>query len=64
MLTKREREICTMARDGLCNRDIAFLLFVSTRTVEGHLHRAYGKLGINSREELTDALQGSEETHG
>jgi DNA-binding NarL/FixJ family response regulator len=45
-----------MAADGLGNREIAQALFLSTKTVETHLSRAYGKLGIRSRGELRSAL--------
>lgn len=55
-LTKREREVVTLAARGLTSRDIAETLVVSTRTVENHLQRAYEKLGVRSRAELTDAL--------
>ena len=37
---------------GLKNREIAARLFMSRRTVEANLARAYGKLGIRSRAEL------------
>jgi DNA-binding NarL/FixJ family response regulator len=40
----------------MTNRDIAQLLYVTTKTVDNHLARAYGKLGISSRTELGDAL--------
>ena len=39
-------------------RDIAETLFVSPRTVDNHLQRVYGKLGISRRSELADALRG------
>jgi DNA-binding NarL/FixJ family response regulator len=55
-LTKREREVATLAARGLASRDIAETLVVSTRTVENHLQRAYEKLGVRSRAELADAL--------
>jgi DNA-binding CsgD family transcriptional regulator len=55
-LTKREREVARLAGRGLTSRDIAETLVVSTRTVENHLQRAYEKLGVRSRAELTDAL--------
>ncbi len=45
-----------MAADGLGNREIAQALFVSTKTVETQLSRAYEKLGIRSRGELPAAL--------
>jgi DNA-binding NarL/FixJ family response regulator len=51
-LTRREREISTLAARGLSNREIASRLVVSTRTVENHLYRAYTKLGVSSRHEL------------
>jgi hypothetical protein len=38
------------------NREIAQNLFVTTRTVEGHLTHAYQKLAIASREQLPAAL--------
>jgi FixJ family two-component response regulator len=41
---------------GRSTRDIAAELVVSVRTVEFHLTRAYGKLGISSREQLADGL--------
>ncbi|HVF78041.1 MAG TPA: AAA family ATPase, partial [Solirubrobacteraceae bacterium] len=36
-LTPSERRVCRLAADGLGNRDIAQALFVTVRTVEGHL---------------------------
>ncbi|PYI68371.1 hypothetical protein CVV68_06035 [Arthrobacter livingstonensis] len=55
-LTRREREVSSMAAAGLSDRQIAEELMVSLRTVEGHLYRAYGKLGISSRDELPSAI--------
>jgi DNA-binding CsgD family transcriptional regulator len=55
-LTARERRVAQLAARGDSNRDIAAALFITVRTVENHLSRAYRKLGIGSREELADAL--------
>jgi len=57
-LTAREREIVTLAADGLTNREIADRLVVSVRTVEGHLYRAGAKLGITDRTQLASVLRG------
>ena len=45
-----------MAARGLSNREIAEALFVTAKTVENHLGRAYTKLGIGSRGDLAAAL--------
>jgi DNA-binding CsgD family transcriptional regulator len=55
-LTASERRVAELAADGLTNREIAQALFVTMRTVEGHLTGAFGKLGVRSRRELPDAL--------
>jgi len=55
-LTKREREVATLAARGLSSREIAGTIVVSTRTVENHLQRAYEKLGVSGRSELAEAL--------
>lgn len=55
-LTPSELRIVRLARDGRTNRQIAQELYLSIKTVEGHLARAYGKLGIAGREELERAL--------
>lgn len=55
-LTRREREIVAFAVAGLSDREIAEQLTVSVRTVEGHLYRAYSKLDVTSREQLTSAM--------
>lgn len=51
-LTRREREIVSLAAQGLSNRAIAQRLVLSTRTVEGHLYRASMKLGVSDRADL------------
>ncbi len=51
-LTEAERRVATLAAAGRTNREIADTLFMSVRTVEGHLSHVYGKLGIRSRTEL------------
>ena len=56
VLTRREREVATLASHGLANREIAEALVVSARTVENHLQRTYEKLGVTGRAELADAL--------
>jgi DNA-binding CsgD family transcriptional regulator len=45
-----------MAADGMSNKEIAQALFVTVRTVEAHLHHAYQKLDISSRDQLAGAL--------
>jgi len=55
-LTRREREVVTLAAGGLSNREIAERLVVSVRTVDNHLHSAYTKLGVTGREELPAIL--------
>jgi len=52
-LTRREREIASLASAGTSSKDIAAKLFLSTRTVDNHLQSVYGKLGIAGRHELT-----------
>lgn len=55
-LTRREREIAGLAARGVSNKDIAERLVISVRTVESHVAKVYGKLGVNSREALAEAL--------
>lgn len=50
-LTRRETEVLQLLADGMSNRDIAQMLFLSVRTVEAHLRNLYGKLKVNSRTE-------------
>ena len=45
-----------LAADGLANKEIATALFVTVRTIEEHLRKAYAKLGIRSRTQLARRL--------
>lgn len=51
-LTPSEENVAVLAASGLTNREIAERIFVSPKTVEANLSRAYRKLGIRSRAEL------------
>ena len=55
-LSRREREIATLAAQGATNAQIAAELSVSVRTVETHLYNAFAKLGVAERSQLSDAL--------
>lgn len=50
-LTDREREILELLAQGLSNKAIAARLYLSIRTVEGHLANIYARLGVHSRTE-------------
>ena len=53
-LTAREAEILKLVVGGDTNAEIAAKLTVSQRTVEGHLYRIFGKLGVSRRGELVE----------
>lgn len=55
-LTPQEIEIARLASNGLTNPEIGAHLFLSPRTIEWHLRKVYGKLGIGSRKALRGAL--------
>jgi DNA-binding CsgD family transcriptional regulator len=55
-LTACERRIAELAAQGLTNREIAQNLFVTARTVEGHLTNVFTKLDVRTRIELSAAL--------
>lgn len=56
-LTVSERRVAELAAEGHSNPEIAQTLFVTRKTVETHLGRAYRKLDISGRGELEDALR-------
>jgi ATP/maltotriose-dependent transcriptional regulator MalT len=62
-LTPSEQRVAALVSEGKTNREVAAALFVSERTVEGHLTRIYPKLGVRSRAELAGRL-GSAEGRG
>jgi DNA-binding CsgD family transcriptional regulator len=51
-LTPQELQVSLAAANGLTNKEIGARLFLSPKTVEFHLSRAYRKLDVNSRVEL------------
>jgi DNA-binding CsgD family transcriptional regulator len=56
-LTPAEERVAALVCEGKTNREVAAALYLSDRTVEGHLARIFGKLGIRHRTELAAALQ-------
>jgi DNA-binding CsgD family transcriptional regulator len=57
-LTASERRVAELAIQDLTNREIAQTLFVTARTVEGHLTSVFRKLQLVSRDQLAGALTG------
>jgi two-component system nitrate/nitrite response regulator NarL len=57
-LTRRERELIELVRQGLRNRDIATELGVTEGTVKVYLHAIFDKLQVENRTEL--ALRAAE----
>jgi DNA-binding CsgD family transcriptional regulator len=55
-LTPSERRVVELAATGGTNREIAQTLFVTEKTVETHLGRAFRKLDVSSRRQLADVL--------
>jgi len=58
-LSASEERVARLAACGLTNREVAAQLFMSPKTVEANLARAYRKLGIRSRAELGSRLAGA-----
>jgi DNA-binding NarL/FixJ family response regulator len=50
-LTRREREVLTLAARGLTNRETAEQLGLGEESVKTYLERAYAKLGVSRRAE-------------
>jgi DNA-binding CsgD family transcriptional regulator len=55
-LTAAERRVAKAATAGWSNREIAARLYLSPKTVEMHLGRAYRNLDIRLRAELPNVL--------
>jgi DNA-binding CsgD family transcriptional regulator len=62
-LTPAERRVAKLVAEGRTNREVAAALYLSERTIEGHLSRVYGKLGVRSRAQLARQLSGGARPH-
>ncbi|WP_171038174.1 response regulator transcription factor [Aquibacillus sediminis] len=51
-LTEREMEVLKLAQQGLSNKEIAKLLFISVNTVKKHVQSLYKKYEVNNRTSL------------
>jgi DNA-binding NarL/FixJ family response regulator len=55
-LSTREKQILGLVVMGLMNSQIADRLFLAESTVKSHLHSAFGKLGVRSRNEAVSMI--------
>jgi DNA-binding NarL/FixJ family response regulator len=55
-LVESERRVVRLVASGMTNREVAETLVLSKHTVDSHLKRAFAKLGVRSRVELTRAV--------
>lgn len=55
-LTATEQHVASLVATGKTNKEVAAELFLTVRTIEGHLSRIYAKLGVRSRAELARRL--------
>ena len=55
-LSGREREIADLVALGRTNKEIAAELYLSEKTIESHMTRLFGKLGVRSRAEVAKAV--------
>lgn len=59
-LTDSELKVLHLVADGATNATVAKELHVSPHTVKAHMRNIYAKLGINSRLQLRQLVQGSD----
>jgi DNA-binding CsgD family transcriptional regulator len=59
-LTPQELRVSLAVAGGGTNREVAAALFMSPKTVEHHLGRAFAKLGVTSRTQLARMVEAGE----
>jgi DNA-binding CsgD family transcriptional regulator len=59
-LTDSELKVVNLIAQGATNRDVATQLHLSVHTVKTHVHNAFAKLGITSREQLAQPMREAE----
>jgi DNA-binding CsgD family transcriptional regulator len=59
-LTAQELQVALKVAEGATNREVGAALFLSHKTVEAHLSRAFRKLGVRSRAELARVFASQE----
>lgn len=55
-LTPQELGVCVLLAEGRTTREAAAALFLSPKTIEYHLRKAYTKLGVHTRAELAEQV--------
>jgi DNA-binding CsgD family transcriptional regulator/DNA-binding beta-propeller fold protein YncE len=65
-LSRRELEVAALVAEGLTNKAIAQRMFISERTVDGHLEHIREKLGVSSRAQVSAwfVAQSRDDRHG
>ena len=59
-LTDSELTVVNLIAQGVTNRAVATQLHLSLHTVKTHVHNAFAKLGINSRDQLSKLMHGTD----
>lgn len=57
-LTKREMEVAKLVSQGLTSREVGNSLFLSPRTIDGHVERILAKLNFTSRTQIATWVDG------